>query len=146
MLKDQLTQLINQARKERNETRLLVLQSIKDALLKAEISDRKNYNEATESKVLLKLVASHKDSISQFASRPDLVEKEQAELDIINEFAPKEISPKEIQDYTLELINKLKATQGSISMKDMKSILSEVRLKYPTAEGKMVSVILKSYL
>ena len=89
------------------------------------------------------MVAQREDAINQFskANRMDLVENEQKELNIIKEFAPKEISEEDIINETERIIN----TFGNITMKDMKNILTEVQKKYPTANGKIVSQVVKSH-
>ena len=137
MLKDEINTLIMESMKAHNKIRTETLRLIKSELVKAEKS--KDYN---ETKVILKMIAAHKDSINQFKGRQDLIDKEQAELDIIQEFAPKEASVEEIKEYTLSIINNI----PNISMKDMKQVLSTVQAKYPTANSKIVSDILKSYI
>ena len=139
LLRDKLTELIGESMKARNHERTETLRLIKAELLKAETADRNAYNEQVETKTILKMIASHKDSIAQFVGRQDLIDKEEAELKIIQEFAPKEVSEEEIITYTKEVISNRKPT-----MKDMKEILSTVQAKYPTANGKTVSSVLKS--
>lgn len=141
LLRDKLVALIGESMKARNHERTETLRLIKAELLKAETANRNTYNEQVETKTLLKMIASHKDSIAQFVGRQDLIDKEEAELKIIQEFAPKEVSEEEIIAYTKEVISNRKPT-----MKDMKEILSTVQAKYPTANGKTVSSVLKSYI
>lgn len=141
LLRDKLTELIGESMKARNHERTETLRLIKAELLKAETADRNAYNEQVETKTLLKMIASHKDSIAQFAGRQDLIDKEEAELKIIQEFAPKEVSEEEIISYTKEVISN---RESKPTMKDMKEILSTVQAKYPTANGKTVSSVLKS--
>lgn len=141
LLRDKLTELIGESMKARNHERTETLRLIKAELLKAETADRNAYNEQVETKTLLKMIASHKDSIAQFAGRQDLIDKEEAELRIIQEFAPKEVSEEEIISYTKEVISN---RETKPTMKDMKEILSTVQAKYPTANGKTVSSVLKS--
>ena len=141
LLRDKLTELIGESMKARNHERTETLRLIKAELLKAETADRNAYNKQVETKTLLKMIASHKDSIAQFAGRQDLIDKEEAELKIIQEFAPKEVSEEEIIVYTKEVISN---RENKPTMKDMKEILSTVQAKYPTANGKTVSSVLKS--
>ena len=136
LLRDKLVALIGESMKARNHERTETLR-----LIKAETADRNAYNEQVETKTLLKMIASHKDSIAQFAGRQDLIDKEEAELRIIQEFAPKEVSEEEIIAYTKEVISN---RETKPTMKDMKEILSTVQAKYPTANGKTVSSVLKS--
>lgn len=142
MLKNEIDALIQGAMKNGEEMRLNTLRMIKSAMLVAEKSGEE-YTEASELKMLLKMKASIDDSIKQFieGGRNDLVEKEQKGLEILQEFLPKEASEDDIKAFTNEVIDGL---DHPVSMKDMKNILAEVQKKYPTANGKIVSEVVKS--
>ena len=141
MLKNEIDALIQSAMKNGEETRLNTLRMIKSAILVAEKSGEE-YTEASELKMLLKMKASIDDSIKQFTDggRIDLAEKEMDGLKILQEFLPKEASEDEIKAFTNEIIDSL---DHQVSMKDMKNILAEVQKKYPTANGKVVSEVVK---
>ena len=143
MLKERLDSLIAEAMKNKNNERVNVLRLIKSEIVKKE-KEGKEFTEQVEANVLLKMMAQREDSISQFkqANRMDLVENETKELEIIKEFAPKRVSEEEIVSETERVIS----TLGTITMKDMKNILSEVQKKYPTANGKIVSQIVKNHV
>lgn len=143
LLRDKLVGLIAESMKARNHERTETLRMIKAELLKAEVADRKAYNEQVEIKTLLKMVASHKDSIAQFVGRQDLIDKETAELAIIQEFTPKEVSEKDIIEETKTVIASYQQTNGKITMKDMKAIMDLVKSKYPTASGAIISKVVK---
>ena len=144
LLRDKLVELIAEAMKARNHERTETLRMIKAELLKAEVADRKVYNEQIEIKTLLKMVASHKDSIAQFVGRQDLIDKETAELAIIQEFTPKEVSEEDIIEETKTVIASYQETNGKITMKDMKAIMDLVKSKYPTASGAIISKVVKN--
>lgn len=143
MLKERLDSLIAEAMKNKDNERVNVLRLIKSEIVKKE-KEGKELTEQVEANVLLKMMAQREDSISQFkqANRMDLVENETKELEIIKEFAPKQVSEEEIVAETERVIS----TLGTITMKDMKNILSEVQKKYPTANGKIVSQIVKNHV
>lgn len=143
LLRDKLVGLIAESMKARNHERTETLRMIKAELLKAEVADRKAYNEQVEIKTLLKMVASHKDSIAQFVGRQDLIDKETAELAIIQEFTPKEVSEEDIIEETKTVIASYQQTNGKITMKDMKTIMDLVKSKYPTASGAIISKVVK---
>lgn len=145
MIRDSINGLIAESMKAHTTDRTNTLRLIKAELLKAEKDNPSAYNEALEIKVLNKMVASHKDSIAQFAGRPDLIEQEQIELSIIQEFLPAEVDEVTIISATTDIIRDL-IKEREISMKDMKYILSKVQEKYPTANGGIVSKTLKSFL
>lgn len=143
LLRDKLVGLIAESMKARNHERTETLRMIKAELLKAEVTDRKAYNEQVENKTLLKMVASHKDSIAQFVGRQDLIDKETAELAIIQEFTPKEVSEEDVIEETKTVIASYQQTNGKITMKDMKTIMDLVKSKYPTASGAIISKVVK---
>lgn len=146
MLKDTIQQQIIESMKAKNSVRTETLRLIKAELLKAETADRNAYNESIENKVIQKMIASHKDSIAQFTGRQDLIDKEQAELDIIKEFAPAEMSEESKIAFVSGYIEGYKQVHGSVSMKDMKSILAELQKANPSIDGKCVSTILKHFI
>ena len=97
------------------------------------------------------MASQREDSIKQYldCGRIDLAESEKKELEIINEFTPKQPTEEEIEDYTRGVITTYKLTKDSgyrLSMKDMKSLLSIVQEKYPSVNGKIVSKTLNNVL
>ena len=143
MLYNQLNSLIAEAMKNKENDRVAVLRLIKAELLKKE-KEGKPLDETIEASVLMKMVSQREDSINQFkqANRMDLAENEQKELDIIKELAPKQVSD---EDITIETENVIANMGGTVTMKDMKNILAEVQKVYPTANGKLISQIVKSH-
>ena len=143
MLYNQLNSLIAEAMKNKENDRVAVLRLIKAELLKKE-KEGKPLDETIEASVLMKMVSQREDSINQFkqANRMDLAENEQKELDIIKEFAPKQVSDEDITKETEKVIANM---GGTVTMKDMKNILAEVQKVYPTANGKLISQIVKSH-
>ena len=143
MLYNQLNSLIAEAMKNKENDRVAVLRLIKAELLKKE-KEGKPLDETIEASVLMKMVSQREDSINQFkqANRMDLAENEQKELDIIKEIAPKQVSD---EDITIETEKVIANMGGTVTMKDMKNILAEVQKVYPTANGKLISQIVKSH-
>lgn len=142
MIYNKLNSLIAEAMKNKDSERVNVLRLIKTELVKKE-KEGKTIDETIEANVLMKMVSQREDSINQFkqANRLDLVEKETNELSIIKEFAPKQVSDEDIIAETERVI----ATIGVVTMKDMKNILAEVQKVYPTANGKIISQIVKTH-
>lgn len=143
MLKDRIDSLIAEAMKNKETEKVFVLRLIKTELVKKE-KEGKGLTDLIEANVLMKMVSQREDSIDQFskANRMDLVEKEQRELDILKLFAPKQVSDEDIISETEKVILNM---GGSVTMKDMKNILSEVQKVYPTANGKIISQVVKSH-
>lgn len=142
MIYNQLNSLIAEAMKNKDNDRVNVLRLIKSELVKKE-KEGKELNEQIEANVLMKMVSQREDSIAQFtkANRMDLVENETKELNIIKEFAPKQVSDEDIIAETEKIIS----VMGTVTMKDMKNILAEVQKIYPTANGKIISQVVKSH-
>ena len=105
----------------------------------------KNFNEAVEAKILKKMHTQRMESAELYekAGRNSLAENEKFEASVIEQFLPKEPSEEEITKETTSIIED--EFKGSVTMKDMKRILSLVQIKYHGASGKIVSNIVKSY-
>ena len=143
-----INKYIAEAMKKRETERLRALKLIKAELVKAE-KDGISIDDSKEIKLLLKMIEQRKDSIAQYikGGRQDLADAEQNEINVIKEFIPEQPSEEEIEKYTEDTINAYIEQNDSdylISMKDMKPILSMVQEKYPMANGKIVSKILKN--
>lgn len=146
MLVEKIDGLIADALKQKDNEKLSVLRLIKNELVKKE-KDGIELTEAVEANILTKMVAQREDSIKQFesANRQDLVQKEVREKEIIMEFAPKMASDDEIETKTKEVISEM-MKERQLTMKDMKTIMSIVQETYPTANGKIISKVLKSVI
>ena len=135
------------AMKSRDKERLDTLKLIKAELVRVEKSGV-TLDEAKEVNTLLKMIDQRKESITQYlkGGRSDLAEWEQKEIDIITQYIPEQPTDEEIEKYTIDTISHYIEQNGSdyqVSMKDMKPILSMVQERYPTANGKIVSKVLK---
>ena len=136
------------AMKSKERDRLNVLKLIKTELVKAEKSGIV-IDDAKEISILLKMIEQRKDSIAQYekGGRTDLADDEKKEIEIIKQYVPEQPSDNDIEKYTNEVIDiiyKQNDAEFKLTMRDMKMILSIVQEKYPTANGKIVSTVLKS--
>lgn len=143
MINSKLNELIAEAMKNHESDKLAVLRLIKSEFTKAE-KDGVVLDDIAETKILLKMATQREDSIKQYleGGRMDLVESEKKELEIINEFTPKQPTEEEIEEFTCGVITAYKLTKGegyALSMKDMKPILTIVQSTYPSVNGKVVS-------
>ncbi len=109
------------AAKAKDKIRLSALRMLKTALHNREIDLMRPLNETETMQVLSGLVKQRKDSIEQFAKggRQDLVEKEEAELKILQDFMPAQMSDEEVET----LIQKAIADVGAASVKDMGKVM-----------------------
>ena len=129
---------------------LNVLKLIKSELVKAE-KDGVTLDEVSETKILLKMLSQREDSIRQYVDggRKDLADNEQKEIDIIKQFVPEQPTDEEIEEYTRTCISTYVLTKKegeNLSMKDMKPLMNIVKEKYPSANGKIISKVLGSFI
>lgn len=146
MLSTRIDNLISESLKNQDHNRLSVLRLIKAELVKKE-KDGVKLDEKSEGMILQKMISQREDSIKQYnsAGRKDLVESETIELNIIKEYAPKQVSDDEIKNKAREVINNLSKSK-QITMKDTKEIISIVQETYPTANGKVISQVIKEFI
>lgn len=146
MLREKLNELIKESMLNHDNVRLNVMRSIKAVFTNFE-KEGKELTDADESKILLKMVSQREDSIEQYnkGARYDLAEKEQNELNILKEYVPKQPTDEEITNLTKGVIAAFETQNGrKVEMRDMKTILAEVQKTYPSANGKIVSSVVKS--
>ncbi len=119
------------AAKAKDKIRLSAVRMIKTALHNKEIELIRPLNETETMQLLSVMVKQRKDSIEQFAKggRTDLVEKEEAELKVVQEFLPAQMSDEEVEN----LIKKAIAEAGAVSAKDMGKVM---KILMPQITGK----------
>ncbi|MGL5082101.1 MAG: GatB/YqeY domain-containing protein [Microcoleaceae cyanobacterium] len=148
-LKDRITEDIKAAMKAKDKVRLETVRSIKKVILEKESTVRGEGQEVLtpeqELEVLTQQAKQRRDSIEQYrqVGREDLAENEAAELTIIEEYLPKQLSDAEIAAVIDEMIVEV----GASSAKDMGKVMGPAmqRLK-GQADGKKVQDIVKSKL
>ena len=119
------------AAKAKDKIRLSAVRMLKTALHNKEIDLMRPLNETEIMQILSGLVKQRKDSIEQFAKggRADLVEKEEAELKILQEFMPAQMSDEDVEG----IIRKAIAEVGAVSVKDMGKVM---KVLMPQITGK----------
>jgi uncharacterized protein YqeY len=133
------------ATKSKDKIRLSAIRMLKTALHNKEINLMRPLNESEVLQVLSSMIKQRKDSIEQFTKggRTDLVEKEEAELKVIQEFMPAQMSEDEVDS----LIKKAIEEAGAVSVKEMGKVMKILMPKLTgTADGKMVGEKVKAFL
>ena len=120
-LKQLITNDMKLAMKAKDKLALKAIRMILGAIKQKEIDDRIELDNAQVLVVIQKMVKQRKDSISQFsdAGRTDLVEVEESELSIINNYMPEQLSADEVD----AAVTKAIADSGADSMKDMGKLM-----------------------
>ena len=133
------------AAKAKDKIRLSAIRMLKTALHNKEISLMRPLTEGEVLQVLSSMIKQRKDSIEQFANggRTDLVEKEEAELKVIQEFMPAQISEEEVDAIIKNTIEEA----GAVSVKDMGKVMKILMPKLTgVADGKVVGEKVKVLL
>jgi len=133
------------AAKSKDKIRLSVVRLMKTALHNKEISLMRPLQEAEVLQVIASMMKQRKDSIEQFAkgSRDDLVQREEAELKILQEFMPAQMSEEDLD----HLIKQAIEEAGAVSVKDMGKVMKILMPKIAgQADGKVVGEKVKAFL
>jgi uncharacterized protein YqeY len=139
---------ITAAMRARDEQRLSTLRMIKTALKNKEIDKMSALTDQEAQQVLTTMVKQRKDSIEQFTKggRPELAQKEAAEITLIETYLPKAASTEDIQKAVRDTI----AEMGAPTMKDMGMVMKNVMAKFQAqgarVDGKVVSETVKQEL
>ncbi len=139
---------MTEAMKARDERRLSTLRLVRSALKNREIEKRGPLDEKEELAVLSTLIKQRKDSIEQFAKggRQDLVDKEKAEVELIEGYMPRALGEAEVAAVVRETI----AEMGSPTMKDVGTVMKNVMGKFAASgarvDGKMVNEMVRKEL
>ena len=124
-LKQLITNDMKLAMKAKDKQALKAIRMILGAIKQKEIDERIELSDAQSVSIIQKMVKQRKDSIAQFsdAGRTDLVDIEEAELLIINNYMPKQLSKDEIE----AAVNKAISETGADSMKDMGKLMGVLK-------------------
>ncbi len=145
-LKEKIVDDMKTAMRAKDKDRLGVLRMVKSTLMNKEIDSDGDLTDEDVIKTLNTLVKQRRDSAEQFenAGRPELAEKENAEIVFIEEYLPQSASDEEIAAAVTESI----AETGASSMKDMGNVMKTTlaKLSGKTVDGKTVSEMVKQKL
>src|SRR5882672_9696859 len=139
LLRDKVNADIAAAMKSRETTRLSALRMLKAAIMNKGIEKSHDLDDAEVLQVVSTLVKQRRDSIEQFskAGRTDLVDKETAEIGVLERYLPPAASAEEIDAAVIAAI----AETGATSPKDMGKVMKAVmpRLAGSNADGRAVN-------
>ena len=145
MIIDKIKNSLKIAMKNSKKDQVLAIRNILEKIKKVEVDSQKELNENEIIKIISKYAKQLRDSITQFkaGNRLDLVEKEQQELKIIEEFLPQQLSKEEIDNIAKNVINELNAK----TMSDMGMVMKKImEITKGTADGSLISAVVKKYL
>ena len=144
---EQVSEDIKTEMKARDKVRLETLRNIKKVFLEAKTAPGANdtLEDAAALKILQKLAKQGKEAAELFnqQNRPDLAEEEMAQVKVIEEYLPKQLSEAEIETAVKGII----AQTGATSMKEMGKVMGLATKQLAgKADGKIISTIVKKLL
>ena len=142
---EKLKQDMIEAMKAKDKDRLTTIRMIKGDLDKEHIDKKREINDDLLIEVVNRGIKQRKDSIAEFekGGREDLIEKTQAEIDILKSYLPEQLSEEEV----LSIIDEAFQLVNPEGPRDMGKIMKEVQPKLKgRADMKHVSELIKSKL
>jgi len=141
------------AMKAKEEHRLTTLRMVKSALKSKEIDKRSPLNEAEELAVLSTLLKQRRESVDSFTkgNRPELAQKEQVEIDLIETYMPQAAGEEQIREIVVAAIAHMASEGGTkAGPRDMGAAMKIVQQRILAsgvrADGKVVADLVKAEL
>ncbi len=144
-ISDQLTADMKDAMRAGDKVRLGAIRRARAAVKNAEIETGGSLDDDGTVKVMRVMARQHEESIEQFtaAGRDELVEKEKAELAVLEAYLPAQLDEAAVEKVVAEVI----AAEGATSIKDMGGVMKAVMARLgSSADGRVVSEAAKRLL
>jgi len=126
-LKDQITEDMKSAMKAGEKDRLKVVRLIRAAIKQIEVDKRIELDDAAVLTVLDKMVKQRRDSVEQFqkGNRKDLADIELAEIVILEDYLPEQLSDEELD----AMIDEAISATGAENIRDMGKVMGQIKAK-----------------
>jgi uncharacterized protein len=144
-LKDQITEDMKAAMRAKDSARLLTIRGLLAACKQREVDERIELDDAAVIAIVDKLVKQRKDSITQFTAgnRQDLVDKEAAELLVLEAYLPQRLGADEVAAEVAKIVAEL----GAAGPGDMGKVMGAVKTRLAgKADMGLVSAAVKKAL
>ena len=145
-LLNDVTAAIGDAMRKQDAARLSPLRMLKAAFMNKSVEKGRDLDDAEERQVVSSLVKQRRDSIEQFTKggRKDLVDKETAEIAVLEEYLPPALDPTALDKAVADAI----AETGATSPKDMGRVMKAAmsKLAGQTVDGKAVNELVRRKL
>ena len=149
-LKEQITEDMKTAMRAKDAARLLTIRGLLAACKQREVDERITLDDAAVIAIIDKLVKQRKDSITQFTAgnRPDLADKESAELLVLEGYLPQRLNAEAVSAEVAAVVAELGAELGrTAGPGDMGKVMAAVKARLAgKAEMGLVSVAVKKAL
>ena len=126
-LKNRITDDMKAAMRAKEKERLGVIRLVLAAIKQKEVDERIELDDAQVLAVLDKMVKQRRDSIEQYnnAGRDELAAKEQAEIEVIQQYLPAELGDDELDKLVQECVKAV----GASGMQDMGKVMAQLKPK-----------------
>ena len=146
MLQERIAKDMTESMKARDQAKLSALRMVKAALMNGDVSKGRALEESEAQQILASLIKQRRDSIEQFkaAGRTDLVDKESAELAILESYAPPAMAAADIE----QAVDAAITETGATSAKDLGRVMKAVMtlLAGRSVDGKTVNELVRKRL
>jgi len=144
-LSDQMMADQKVAMRNHQEIRLSTIRMARAAIINEQIEKRRPLEEAEVLSVLVRQVKQRRESIEEFGkgNRPDLVAKEQAEMEVLLGYMPQQMTREEIEQRARATVQQVGATGPNDFGKVMSKLAPELKGR---ADGKVISEVVRGLL
>ena len=144
-LKEKLNEDLKQAMRDKEVVKRDSIRAINTMIKQIEVDERRVLDDAEVIKLVQRGIKQSEEAISQYsaASRTDLVEKEQSQIDVFMIYLPKQLNDEELEAGMRDVIKEVKAE----SIKDMGKVRRAASKKFAgVADGKRINEMVKKLL
>ena len=144
-LKDQIKSDVKDAMRAKEVVKRDTLRNIQASIKQIEVDERRDVTNADIESIMMKYLKQREDAKTQFgdAGRDDLVEKENAEIAIVQAYLPEPMDDAELEAVLKEVIT----STGAESMKDMGKVMGTAKSAIGSrADGGRINVMVKKLL
>ena len=145
MLKEKLMEDLKKSMKNKDVIRKNTIQMVRAAILQIEKDKGIEVEDDKILEIISKEVKTKKDVLKDFekAERQDLIDLTNREIEVLQEYLPKQLSRDEVKAEVEKIISEI----GATSMKDMGAIMKEAKAKMgASAEGKTINEVAKEIM
>ena len=145
MLKEKLMEDLKESMKTKDTVRKNAVQMVRASILQIEKDKGIEVEDEKIIDIIAKEVKTKKDALKDFekAERQDLIDLTNREIEILQEYLPKQLSRDEVKVEVQKIITEI----GATSMKDMGAIMKEAKAKMgASAEGKTINEVAKEIM
>ena len=144
-LKEQLKEDLKTAMRDKEVVKRDSIRTINTMIKQVEVDERREIDNEEVIKLIQRGIKQREEAITQYkaASRDDLVQKEQEQVDIFMLYLPAQISEEELEAGMKEIISQV----GATSMKDIGKVMGNATKRFAgVADGKRINEMVKKLL